>query len=323
MTKRLANYAVLLFVAVTLAFVLASIRLDPYSVYSLRNPPIPAATIEQIMRGYNLSREVPLWQRYATWLGDVVLHGDWGLSPVGVSVTGEISTRMWVSLRLVVLGSLLGIVGGVAVGAWTATRQYKVSDRVVTFLSLVVVSVPVFVLATVSTIVAIRINTATGLGIFEFTGETGAIGTYPGAAVVDRLQHLFLPTLVLTLTGAASLSRIQRNVMLDTLGSDYVRTARAKGLRRGTAIRRHALRTALVPTGTYVAFTVATMCVGSAYLEQVFNFRGMGTYAVNAIPNQDVHGIVAVTALSGVCVLTGALLSDVLVAVLDPRVTLN
>jgi peptide/nickel transport system permease protein len=65
------------------------------------------------------------------------------------------------------------------------------------------------------------------------------------------------------------------------------------------------------------------MCVGSAYLEQVFSFRGMGTYAVNAIPNQDVHGIVAVTALSGVCVLTGALLSDVLVAVLDPRVTLN
>ncbi|WP_028707988.1 ABC transporter permease [Propionicicella superfundia] len=323
LVRRLANYAVLLFVAVSLTFVLASVRLDPYSVYSLRTPPVPAETIEGLMREYGLSHDVPLWQRYLTWLGDILFRWDWGTSPLGVSVNDEIAVRMWVSLRLVLLGSLLGIVVGVAVGAWTATRQYTVSDRVVTFLALLVISVPVFVLATVSTIVAIRINNATGVDIFEFTGETGSVGAYPGAALVDRLQHLFLPTVVLTLTGAASLSRIQRNLMLDALGSDYVRTARAKGLRRGRAIRRHALRTALVPTGTYVAFTVATLFVGSAYTERVFNFRGMGMYAVDAIGSQDVHGIVAVTAFSGVCVLTGALLSDLLVALLDPRVRLG
>lgn len=318
--RRLANYAVLLFVAVSFTFFLASAQFDPSSVYSMRNPPVPADVIESTLRGYNLSHSVPVFQRYLTWLENIFLHGSWGYSPTGVSVNDEIATRMWVSLRLVLLGSLLGIVLGVAVGAWTATRQYKLADRVATFLSLFVISIPVFVLAVAATIVAIQVNNSFGAEIFEFTGETGTVGDYPGAAFVDRLQHLLLPTVVLMVSGAASLSRVQRNLMLDSLGSDYVRTARAKGLRRATAVRRHALRTALIPTGTYVAFTVAMLFVGATYVERVFNFQGMGMYAVDTIPKQDIHGIVAVTAFSGVCVLTGALLSDVLVAFLDPRV---
>ena len=88
-------------------------------------------------------------------------------------------------------------------------------------------------------------------------------------------------------------------------------------------MRKHALRTALIPTGTYVAFTVATLFVGATYTERVFNFRGMGMYAVDTIPKQDIHGIVAVTAFSGLCVLSGAILSDIFVAILDPRVRLS
>ncbi len=320
--RRLANYAILLFVSVSLTFVLASTQLNPYSVYQLRSDPLPEATIEGIMRDNNLSTQVPLAQRYLTWLGGV-MHGDWGLSPLGASVTDEISSRMWVSLRLVLLGTLLGILCGVALGAWTATRQYSLADRVATFLALLIFSIPVFVLATASTTFAIWVNNATGVPLFEFTGETGTTGSYPGAHIVDRLQHLILPTIVLALTGTATLSRIQRNVMLDTLDADFVRTARAKGLTRPAAYRRHALRTALVPTSTYIAFTVATMFVGAAYIERVFSFRGLGSYGVETIPNQDVHGIVAVTAIGGACVAVGALLSDLCLAVLDPRVKLG
>lgn len=322
MVRRVTNYAVLLFVAVSLVYLLASTQLDPYSVYTLRSPPVPDATVERIMLEYNLSTQVPLVQRYLTWLGGV-LHGNWGLSPLGVPVNDEIAARMWVSLRLVLLGTVLGLAAGVALGAWTAAHQYELPDRLVTVGSLVVISIPMFVLATVATITAIGVNNATGLQVFEFTGETGEMGTYPGAAVVDRLQHLVLPTVVLALAGAASLSRIQRNVMLDTLGTDYVRTARAKGLRRGRAYRRHALRMAIIPTATYIAFAVATMFVGATYVERVFSFRGLGMYAVDTIPRQDVHGIVAVTAISGACVMAGALLSDLLVASLDPRVRLG
>lgn len=322
-TRRVANYAVLLFVAVSLTFLLASSRLDPRSVYELRTPPLPPDAIEATLRQYNLSDQVGLGERYATWLGGVLTRWDWGMSPTGGSVNSEVEIRIWVSVRLILLGSLLGIALGVALGAWTATRQYRAADRIWTIVSLAVLSTPVFVLATLTVFGALRANAALGWELFEFTGETGRVGDYPFAEWVDRAQHLLLPTLVLTLTGAAGLSRIQRSLMLDALGAEYVRTARAKGLRRGTAVRRHALRMALIPTGTYIAFTVAMLFVGSAYVERVFNFQGMGMYGVDVIGQQDVHGIVAVTAFAGACVLTGALASDLLMALLDPRIRLG
>jgi len=154
-------------------------------------------------------------------------------------------------------------------------------------------------------------------------GESGNHGNYWGASGVDRVQHLILPTLVLVLVNAAFFSRIQRNLMLDALGSDYVRTARAKGLTRSRAVMKHALRTSLIPTGTYFAFTVATLFTGATFMEIIFSFHGMGEYAVTTITQQGVHGAVAVSAFAGLTVLAGAILADVMVAILDPRVRLS
>lgn len=320
--RRFANYVILLFVAVSFTYVLAATQLNPRALFQARQPPIPEEVIEAQLLRYNLSETVPLYERYWIWLTGI-FRGDWGYSPLGASVAEEVSNRMWVSLRLVLIGTLAGILIGVLVGAWTATRQYRVSDRAVTALSLLVVSTPAFVIAHVSQIWATAINNATGLRIFEFIGEYGEVGDYPLAGLVDRLQHLFLPTLVLTVLGAASMSRIQRNLMLDSLGADYVRTARAKGLPQSKAVMKHALRTALIPTGTYVAFSVATMFTGATFTERIFSFPGMGQYGVDTIGNRDVHGVVAVTAFAGVCVLVGAVLSDIMVAILDPRVRLG
>jgi len=108
--------------------------------------------------------------------------------------------------------------------------------------------------------------------------------------------------------------------MLDSLNSGFVRTARAKGLTRSQAINRHALRVSLIPTCTYFAFSVATLFVGSAFMEIIFSFHGMGEYAVKTIQGHDVHGAVATAAFGGACVLSGALLADFMVAWLDPRV---
>lgn len=319
--KCLLNYVVLLYVAVSLTFLLAATQLNPRALWAVRQPPVDPAIVEAQLRQYNLSDEVPLMQRYWVWLTGV-LHGDWGYSPTGINVAEQISTRMWVSLRLLLIGTLAGIVIGVAAGAWTATRQYRVSDRTVTALSLLIISTPAFVIGHLTQIGATWFNNVTGTRTFEFIGETGDVGNYPFADLVDRLQHLFLPTLVLIVLGAASMSRIQRNLMLDSLGADYVRTARAKGLPRRKAVMKHALRTALIPTGTYVAFSVATMFVGATYTERIFNFPGIGQYGVDTITNRDVNGVVAVTAFAGVCVLAGAVLSDIMVAILDPRVRL-
>ena len=321
--RRLLNYAILLFVAISLTYFLSASQLDPRSLFLLRNPPLDPGAVEATLRAKNLSDQVPLLQRYWTWLTDIVLHWNWGESPVGASVNDEVSRRVWVSLRLITLGSLIGIVTGVFIGAWTATRQYRVSDRFFTLSSLFFLSIPSFVLASVLQVWATDVNNATGLRIFEFVGETGESGSYPGAWLFDRLQHLLLPTIVLILLNAAFFSRIQRNLMLDSLGSDFVRTARAKGLRRSRAVKKHALRTALIPTGTYFAFSVATLFTGATFMEIIFSFHGMGEYAVTTIQRQDVNGAVAVAAFSGVCVLFGAILADIMVAVLDPRVRLS
>ena len=319
--KRMLNYLVLLYVAVSLTFLLAATQLNPRALWAVRQPPVDPAIVEAQLLKYNLSDTVPLFERYWVWLSGV-FRGDWGYSPLGVAVSDEIAARMWVSLRLLLIGTLVGLVLGVAAGAWTATRQYRASDRVVTAVSLLIISTPAFVIGHLTQIGATWFNNATSSRFFEFIGETGDVGGYPLAWLVDRLQHLFLPTLVLIVLGAASMSRIQRNLMLDSLGADYVRTARAKGLPQGKAVMKHALRTALIPTGTYVAFSVATMFVGATFTERIFSFPGIGQYGVDTINKHDVNGVVAVTAFAGVCVLAGAVLSDIMVAILDPRVRL-
>ncbi|MPV36937.1 ABC transporter permease [Georgenia subflava] len=323
LSRRFLNYLVLLFLAVSLTYILAATQLEPRSLYELRNPPIDPVSIENSLTAYNLNDKTPVLERYWTWLTGVITSWDWGRTPFGNSVNDEIGTRVWVSLRLVTLGSLLGITLGVALGAWTATRQYKISDRAVTLISLIIISTPTLVIAVVLQILAIQVNQATGSQFFEFLGETGRHGDGALDPLFDRLQHLLLPTITLTLNGIASYSRIQRNLMLDTLGADYVRTARAKGLRKGRALSRHALRTALIPTGTYFAFTIATLVLGTTFVELIYGWHGMGIYGVQAITAHDVNGSVAVAAFGGVCVLVGAMLSDVLVAALDPRVRVS
>lgn len=321
--RRIANYAMLLFIAVSVAYLVASLTLDPRNIYDISDSSRDWEALERTFVQYNISHTQPVLERYQTWLTKIFTSWDWGQSPTGQYVNTSISTRIWVSLRLILLGSIIGMTGGVLVGAWTATRQYKLSDRVVSLLSLMIISTPVIVLATLLQIGATRFNLLTGTQFFEFIGETGRHGNYFGAAFFDRLQHLMLPTVSMSLTGIASYSRYQRNLMLDTLGADYVRTARAKGLVKSKAVIRHALRTSLVPMATFFAFAIAGLFLGATVTEQVYAWHGMGIYGVQAIQGQDINGTAAVVAFSGLCTLTGALLSDVLLVVVDPRVRVS
>ncbi len=322
---RLVNYAVLMFIAVSLAWVLAQTQLDPRLPFQMRTPPLDPTSVESILRAANVSDQVPLWDRYVTWLKGVVLHFDWGTTPGGGDIGEEISRRIWVSFRLVTIGWLLGTVLGVTIGAWTAVRQYKTSDKIITAVVLLLVATPSYVTGEVAKMVATWINQRVGFQMFQFLGEvsTGTLPDYPFAELVDRIQHLVLPTIVLTLLGLAGLSRLQRSLMLDALGSDFVRTARAKGLRENKAVMKHALRTALIPTGTYFAFQAASLFVGATYTERIFSFHGMGMYGVDTISKQNINGVVAVTAFGGLCYLVGAILADIMVAILDPRVRLS
>jgi len=224
----------------------------------------------------------------------------------------------------VVTGSLLGTISGIILGAWGAIRQYRLSDRVITVLSLVLLSIPSFVLAGLLILVGLRVNNFTGIRMFLYTGETSPIP--PGSLwdqLVDRARHIVLPSLTLALGAAASFSRYQRNAMLDVLGEDFIRTARAKGLTRRRALFKHGLRTALIPLATLFAYGVSGLVVGAVFVEKIFGWHGMGEWVVLGISTQDTNVVAAITLFSGAAVLIGGLLSDVIYAALDPRVRVS
>lgn len=321
--RRLLNYLVLLVIAVSLAYLLAAASMDPRAVFDYTNPNLDRDSIELMLTQYNLNPETPILERYWIWLTSVLTEWDWGRTPNGNYVNSLLGIRIGVSVRLITLGSIVGIIGGVALGAWSATRQHKFSDRLISLICLVIISTPTIVLATVLQVLATKYNQATGTSFFEFIGETGTIGDYPGGELVDRLQHLLLPTISMSLGGIATYSRYQRNLMLDTLGADYVRTARAKGLTKGQAVRKHALRTALVPIATYFAFVIAGLFTGATITEQIYGWHGMGEYSVTSITGQDINGTVAVVAFSAACTFFGLILADVFTVVVDPRVRVS
>ena len=188
-------------------------------------------------------------------------------------------------------------------------------------LSLILLSVPSFVLAGLLILAALRVNNFIGVRIFLYTGETSPIP--PGGLwdqLVDRVQHLVLPTLTLALLGMAGFSRYQRNAMLDVLGEDFIRTARAKGLTRRQALFKHGLRTALIPMATLFAYGVSGLVVGAVFVEKIFGWHGMGEWVVSGISTQDTNVVAAITLFSGLAILLAGLLSDIFYAVLDPRV---
>lgn len=320
LVRRLLNYVVLVVVATSLAYMLAASALDPRANYEGRNPPLPPAVIDARLDELNLNNRTPLIARYVTWAGGIV-SGDFGLTVGGDSVNDDLRRRAGVTFRLIILGVFFGGFLGVAVGAYAAVRQYGWFDRLTTVGSFVVLAVPVVVIANVLILAGVWFNGLVGERIVYVSGEytPGLDAGLPGHAL-DRVQHLILPTISLSIGLIAIFSRYQRNMMLDVLGADFVRTAMAKGLSRRAALTRHALRTALIPAVTYFAFTFGSLLVGATITETIFGWHGLGEQLIDSINTNDVNTVAAIALLTALSVLVASLLSDVLTAALDPRV---
>jgi peptide/nickel transport system permease protein len=321
LVRRLVNYIALCLVATFLAFSLAALTFDPVGRLMERNPPPPQSVIDAKRAELRLDEPIPT--RFAAWLGGVV-QGDFGQTTVNTSVSEELPRRAGVSLRLFLIGTIVGISLGVVVGVAGAIRQYKFSDYVITLFSFVILSTPVFLLGLLLKYGALEINSAVGSQLLVFTGETtpGFQGSF-GAALLDRLQHLVLPTITIALGQIAYYSRYQRSAMLDVLGSDFLRTAQAKGLTRRRALYKHGLRTALVPMATLFAFGFGLLITGGVFTERIFGWFGMGDWLVYGIQQDDINITAAVTLFVAVLVLISGWLSDVFYALLDPRVRLR
>lgn len=319
--RRVVNYAILTVVATSLAYMLASEGLDSTARFQQRNPPVPQATIDGVLDRLGVNPEVPLIVRLGNWLWNLFTQGSLGLTTGYQPVTGEIWARAGVSLQLLLVGSIIGAILGVILGVWGAVRQYQFSDRVVTVLSYLIFATPTIVMAIVLMILATYFNNALGVQVIRFTGQySPGIPDEFWPQLMDRISHLLLPTLVLVLGAAASYSRYQRNAMLDVLGADFIRTARAKGRTRGAALVRHGVRVALIPMSTFFAYSFGTLVAGSTLLELMFGWHGMGEMNIQAIRQNDINSVAGATLFVAVLILCSSTLSEILYAALDPRV---
>ncbi|CDJ99331.1 conserved membrane hypothetical protein [Microbacterium sp. C448] len=319
--RRFIHYAILSLIATCLAYILASVLLKPQDRFYGMNPRPPQASIDASLNAMGVNPDVPVLVRLWNWLVNLFTQFSLGETVGGAQVTAEIAARSGASLRLLLIGSIMGAIVGVLLGVWGAVRQYRASDQIVTYSSYIVFATPTFVIGVLLMIAATSFNNALDTQVIRFTGEytAGITGGWWDIAL-DRAIHLLLPTIALVLISASSYSRYQRSVMLDVLGADYIRTARAKGLPRSKALVRHGVRIALIPMSTFFAYSFGTLIAGSAMLEIVFSWRGMGQFQLNAVTQNDINAVAGSTLFVAVLVLLSSTLSEVLYAALDPRV---
>lgn len=321
--KKILGWVVMIFLAVNITYFLANFFLDPKSLYIGRRPPLPPEQIAATLRPLNLDQSVPILERWWIWISNIFTKWDWGLSPVGASVSSEIGYRIWVSAQLLLGATIIAIIVGVGLGVFAASKQYGARDRITQAISILALNTHVVVASLLVVWVAITINNKLGTRVFYVTGAGDPTISNFGARLLDLGQHLILPTISLVIISYASYYFMQRSLLLDNIGAQYVLTARAKGLTRAQAIRRHALRTSLIPVATSVAFSLPAIFTGAILTETIFVWHGMGEYFIQTLMKNDIHGVVAVAAFGAVMTAIGAILADLIVVFLDPRVRVN
>jgi len=227
-----------------------------------------------------------------------------------VSVHGQITERAPRTLLLILGAAIIWLVVGVSIGILSAIRRRTVVDRAAMGFALFGISAPVFWLGLMALYIFWR--------QLHWTGGTGYVPLTQNAG--HFFSHMILPWCCLALLYAAFYARVTRNTLLETLGEDYIRTARAKGLSERRVIFKHALRASLTPIVTMFGLDIALLVGGAVITESVFNIQGLGWLAINSALNQDLPTVLGVTMLTAVAVAVMNLVVDVLYAFLDPRV---
>jgi peptide/nickel transport system permease protein len=306
--KRLVLTAPVLFgISIIVFLVISLIPGDPATAIlgSFATP----ENVERLNRDLGLDQPLPV--QYLTWLQGV-LNGDLGHSySLNRPVLDEVMERFGPTMILSAAALLLCVIFGLAAGVASAVRQYGWTDRILTLLVLIGISTPSFFLG-----IMLILWFSVQLGWFPTGGMYGLFG---GGGVMDLLHHLILPAITLALVATGVIARLTRANMLEVLRQDYVRTARAKGLREPAVIGRHAFKNAFVSIIPIVGIQAGFVLGGAVYIESVFQWPGIGRMLVTAISTRDVllvQGGVLVVAASFVLI---NLVTDIIQTALDPR----
>jgi peptide/nickel transport system permease protein len=263
-----------------------------------------------------LGLDEPWYQQYGIYVKNVSTGDEYGWPGLGysyvagVSVLDEVKERAPRTLLLIAGAATIWLVVGVSIGVLSAIRRRSVGDRLAMGFVLIGISSPVFWLGLMALFV-----------FWNKLGWTGGTGYVPLTdSVSGFFSHMILPWFVLALLFAAIYARMTRNTLLDTLGEDYIRTARAKGLPERTVITHHALRASLIPIITMFGMDVALLVGGAIITERVFNIQGLGWLAVDGTLNQDLPVVLGVVTVGAIAVVFMNLVVDIAYAFLDPRV---
>jgi len=307
--KRLLGAVPLLLAISLLLFVIVHLAPGgPLDVY-VDNPSVTPEALRQLRIGYGLDRPLPV--QYLFWLKSM-LEGAWGYSiRTGRPVTQEIIERLPATLLLGGTALALSLAIALPVGVLTAALRRSGVDRVLTFLSFAGISIPVFWLALMlQLLLSIKLGWLPAAG-YETIGASG---------VRDRLAHLVMPALVLSLATIASWSRFLRSSLIDVLEQDYIRTAFAKGHGFTGVILRHALRNALIPVITVISLDLASVISGAVITETVFAWPGIGRLFVESMDGRDYPVLMGLMMLGSVALILANLVADLVYSAIDPRI---
>lgn len=261
--------------------------------------------------------------RYVYWLRNVVVSLDFGTSMVSKGdVTKLIAPRMVNSLWLLLPATVFTFLVAIPIGVYSALRKYSIGDRILTVFSLIGLAVPNFFLGLLVLGFAVFWYQKTGYFLIPTGGMTSShfSSMTPSGQFLDFLWHLIAPLLVVMLSGLAFTSRVMRGEMLEVLGQDYVRTARAKGLPERTVTYKHAFRNAVVVLVATIGGVLPGLISGAGTIEFVLRWPGITPLFISSIFAQDVYVIMALLTILTVLLMVGNLLSDIALALVDPRI---
>ena len=316
--RRILFSIPVLLVSSVLVFVVVHITINPTASLSIG----PGHSYKDVIRiREQLGLDKSGWHQYTAWFSHFI-KGDWGESllanrPVGQDIREALANTAVLGISATVFSLLVGV----GIGVYSALRQYSVLDHIFTSTAFVGLSIPNFWFA-------LLLQIFFGLYLTRwlhlssplfYTAGMFSPGT-TGFHLVDRLQHLTLPALVLAVQIIAIYSRYMRASMLEVMHSDFLRTARAKGLRERRVVVRHAMRNALIPITTQLALDVGAIAGGLIITEQVFQWPGMGYFFVNALSDGDYPKILPWLMVTVFFVILFNLIADITYAILDPRI---
>jgi len=313
--RLLFSIPVLALASVVVFFGVASVG-DPLAELRLK-PGVSQITIDNVIERKHLDEPLP--QRYGYWVREAVTDR-FGETVFGRPIWPDLTRALKNTMQLVLVAEVLSLLIGVPIGILSARRQYSLFDYSATVVSFLGYSIPIFWFALILQVVFTNLYRATGTRLFYTSGLSSVDPGTGLAFLLDRMQHLALPIIAIAYINVALYSRYMRASMLETLHADYVRTARAKGVREGTVTRRHAVRNALIPIATLAAINFGATFGGAIVTESIFSLDGMGLFFLRALGAREVYSVMAFLMITSIIVVVANLVADMVYGLLDPRI---